>query len=309
MGIFQCDQPSMHTQHWHLLRLALSSFRHGWHIPQVLLALVPSMPPHDVVCWLCFVLWLLVLLSNVPLHLAYCVGMFVASIIEPRIPLYKTYSYSMLVLGCYVDRWHDWALLPRARGTFIWAPMLSSALERCSLCAWHIVFAWGVARALRAWSGAPSALAALIQYILFEHWSWVLLSPMCLCAWPIQLVCWLCLVRWLLVLLGPTCLCTWPVNWHVGYERYLGHWQYWAQSTFLQDPFIRHLSFGCYVDRWHYWAFFVSDCCHVLVEPSFGIPSCPRRWSGAPSVLGAVLPRHWPHLYSMSYLNIGPGCY
>ena len=36
--------------------------------------------------------------SNVPLHLAYCVGMLVASTIGPKVPLYKTYSYGMLVL-------------------------------------------------------------------------------------------------------------------------------------------------------------------------------------------------------------------
>ena len=82
----------------------------------------------------------------------------VTGIIGPKVPLHKTCSYSMLVFACYIGHWHYWDML--ARGTFIWGPMLPSALERCSLCAWHMVFACGVARALCAWSGAPSALAA-----------------------------------------------------------------------------------------------------------------------------------------------------
>ena len=82
----------------------------------------------------------------------------VIGIVGPKVPLHTTCSYSMLVFACYIGHWHYWDM--RARGTFIWGPMLPSALERCSLRAWHMVFACGVARALCAWSGAPSALAA-----------------------------------------------------------------------------------------------------------------------------------------------------
>ena len=173
-----------------------------------------------------------------------------------------------------------------ARGTFIWGPMLPSALEQCSLCAWHMVFAWGVARALCAWSGAPSALAAqnglriLLLYVLLEHLSWALLSPMCLCTWAIELVCWLCLVLWLLVLSGPTCLCTWPVE-LACWLRAL-HW-----SLALLGPkylFTRPVHTACWFLLATLVIGIIGTC--VLVEPSFGVPCCPRRRSGAPSALG-----------------------
>ena len=138
----------------------------------------------------------------------------VIGIIGPKVPLHKTCSYSMLVFACYIGHWHYWdmcswnlhlrshvalgagAVLPLrlAHGVCVWGGACPLCLERCS-------FGTGRAKWL-----------ILVLYVLLEHWSWALLSPMCLCAWAIELVCWLCLVLWLLVLSGPTCLCAWPVE-------------------------------------------------------------------------------------------------
>ena len=93
--------------------------------------------------------------------------MLVASIIGPNVTLYKIYSCSMLVFACYIGRSRYWALrerlLPPGHGCS-WNLDLGSHVALGAGAVLPLRLAHGVcvgvARALGAWSGAPSALAA-----------------------------------------------------------------------------------------------------------------------------------------------------
>ena len=125
-----------------------------------------SIPPHDAVCWLCLVLWLLVLfgpmcLCTWPIELP-C---WLRALLGPKYLFTRSihaacwFLLATLVVRVVGPSVSDCCHLDMgARGTLIWGPMLPLALERCSLCAWHMVFAWG-------WR-VPSVLGA----VLLRHW-------------------------------------------------------------------------------------------------------------------------------------------